>query len=385
MIIHVDMDAFYASVEQRDNPELAGKPVIVGGNAESRGVVAAASYEARKFGVRNAMPAATALRKCPNAIFVPARIDRYSETSREFNLILQRFSPLVEPLALDEAFLDIAGSEQLFGPPQAVGRQIKSAIKTELNLTASVGIASNKFLAKLCSDISKPDGLKILTPPVQNFLDPLPVTRLWGIGAKASKCLEQHGIRTIEQLRKSAKVDLEHCVGNAAERLIELASGIDHRTVAVASNPKSISKETTFASDISDQEHLRSILFDEVQEIAARVRLKGLRAKQISIKLRYANFRTITRSKSLAQSTDLTQDFWNIAADILQQTVKELGVQPVRLIGVRASNFCDQRSGQLDLFPSTIRIRQQKLDRMIDKINTRFGKGSLHRGGSAKH
>ncbi len=374
------MDAFYASVEQRDNPSLAGKPVVVGGSAKSRGVVAAASYEARKFGVYSAMPAAIALRRCPDAIFVPSRIDYYGAISKQINEIFHRFTPLVEPLALDEAFLDVAGSTALLGSPAQIGRQIKDSIRSELKLTASIGIAPNKFLAKLASDLGKPDGFESVSEPVRDFLDPLPVSRLWGVGAKAEKCLMNAGIRTFKDFRTSAPEKLAPCVGSAVGKLQNLARGIDNRAVVASTTPKSISTETTFETDTSDLDYLQGILLNQVQEVASRVRLKRLYARQVGIKVRYANFQTITRAESFSEPTDLTRDFWDSASNTLCRTFIQEGRRPVRLIGVRASAFSSTPGGQPDMFESAGRSRQQKLDRLVDQINTKYGKGSLHRG-----
>src|SRR5512136_2361752 len=247
MIIHADMDAFYASVEERDRPELVGKPVIVGGSPEKRGVVSAANYVARKYGVHSAMPAATARRLCPEGIFLPPRIGYYAEVSGQIREIFERFTPLVEPLSLDEAFLDVTGSEQLFGPAIEIGRQIKQAVREETRLIVSVGVAPNKFLAKIASDLKKPDALVVVEPgQVQEFLDPLPVERLWGVGKQSSKVFERLGIRTIAQLRQWPLDALQARFGSGGEHLWNLAHGRDDRPVEPQQEVKSISNETTF-------------------------------------------------------------------------------------------------------------------------------------------
>ena len=252
MIIHADMDAFYASVEERDRPELVGKPVIVGGSPEKRGVVSAANYVARKYGVHSAMPAVTARRLCPQGIYLPPRIDYYAEVSRQIRDIFERFTPLVEPLSLDEAFLDVTGSENLFGPAVEIGRQIKQAIRQELRLVVSVGVAPNKFLAKIASDLKKPDALVVVEPDkVQEFLDPLPVERLWGVGKQSSKVFQRLGIRTIGQLRQCPLDVLQARFGSSGEHLWNLAHGRDDRPVVPEREAKSISNETTFEHDIS--------------------------------------------------------------------------------------------------------------------------------------
>ena len=253
------MDAFYVSVEQRDRLELVGHPVIVGGSPEKRGVVAAANYIARKYGVHSAMPSVTARRLCPQAIFLPPRISYYAEISSQIRAIFDRFTPLVEPLSLDEAFLDVTGSESLFGPAIQVGQQIKQAVRQETQLVVSVGVAPNKFLAKIASDLQKPDGFVVVEPDrIQEFLDPLPVERLWGVGRQGSKVFQRLGIRTISQLRQWPVELLKHHFGTHGEHLWQLAHGIDDRRVVPEREAKSISHETTFETDIFDQEVLRA-------------------------------------------------------------------------------------------------------------------------------
>lgn len=259
MILHIDMDAFYASVEERDNPSLVGKPVIVGGSPESRGVVAAANYEARKFGVHSAMAAARAWRLCPHAIVIKPRIDYYASVSRQIRDIFEQFTPLVEPLSLDEAFLDVTGSEPLFGPSAEIGRQIKLRIREELKLTASVGVATNKFVAKIASALKKPDGFVLVEPgEIQAFLDPLPVGNLWGVGKVTGQVFERLNVLTIGQLRQMSLGTLNKLFGTSGEHYWQLAHGIDNRRVVPDREAKSISNETTFAEDIADMEVLRA-------------------------------------------------------------------------------------------------------------------------------
>jgi DNA polymerase-4 len=253
------MDAFYASVEERDRPELVGKPVIVGGTPEKRGVVSAANYVARRFGVHSAMPAITARRLCPQGIFLPPRIDYYAEVSSQIRDIFERFTPMVEPLSLDEAFLDVTGSEHLFGSAVEIGQKLKQMIRQEIRLVVSVGVAPNKFLAKIASDLKKPDALVVVEPDkVQEFLDPLPVERLWGVGKQGSKVFQRLGIRTIEQLRQYPLDILQSRFGSSGEHLWQLARGIDDRAVVPERDAKSISHETTFERDIADLEVLRA-------------------------------------------------------------------------------------------------------------------------------
>ena len=270
MILHCDMDAFYASVEERERPELVGQPVIVGG--EKRGVVAAANYVARKYGIHSAMPAVTAHRLCPHGIFLPPRIGYYAEVSHQIREIFERFTPLVEPLSLDEAFLDVTGSEPLFGSAAEIGQKIKQTIHQELRLVVSVGVASNKFLAKIASDIGKPDGFVVVEPgQEQEFLDPLPVERLWGVGKQGSKVFERLGIRTIGQLRQWPMETLVSRFGSQGEYLWQLAHGIDDRPVVPEREAKSISHETTFEEDVDDMEVLRAWLLDLTEQVGGEV------------------------------------------------------------------------------------------------------------------
>jgi DNA polymerase-4 len=271
MILHVDMDAFYASIEERDRPELVGRPVIVGGTPQGRGVVAAANYVVRKFGVHSAMPTATALRLCPQAIVVPPRMGHYAEISDQIREIFLRYTPLVEPLSLDEAFLDVHGTEQLFGPPVVVARRIKQDIWQETQLVASVGVAPNKFLAKIASDLEKPDALVVVDPDgVQQFLDPLPVGRLWGVGRVTGGTLERMGVVTIGVLRRLAPETLAEHFGSQGEHFWKLANGIDDRTVVPDREAKSISHETTFPADIRDRETLRAWVLELAEHVGRR-------------------------------------------------------------------------------------------------------------------
>ena len=259
------MDAFYASVEELDRPELVGKPVIVAGDPKSRGVVSAANYVARTFGVHSAMPSATAHRLCPHGVFLPGRMDRYVDVSHEIHEIFYRYTPLVEPLSLDEAFLDVSGSTGLFGPAEQIGRRIKAEIRDELHLTASVGVAPNKFLAKIASDLEKPDGFVLVDENnVQAFLDPLPVSRIWGVGRVSNQALERLGIRTVAQLRAASPHLLRDKFGSMGEQLWQLAHGIDDRSVVPDHEAKSISHETTFATDIAGMETLQACLLQRI-------------------------------------------------------------------------------------------------------------------------
>ena len=379
-ILHVDMDAFYASVEQRDHPELRGQPVIVAGSAENRGVVCAASYEARRFGVHSAMPTATARRLCPQGIFVPVRMRHYATIGAQIREILHSFTPLVEPLSLDEAFLDVHGCEGLFGPAPEVARQIKQRIRAETGLIASVGVAPNKFLAKLASDLRKPDALVVVArEEIASFLQPLPVGRLWGVGAKAEKRLQALGLHTIGQLASLPEDVLAGHFGDTGRHIWRLANGLDGRRVVPDRDAKSISTETTFARDIGSPEVLRVWLLDLVEQLAARLRRHGLRGRTIDLKLRSSDFRTRTRALSLADATDVTATIWQAASTLLERSLTP-EVLPVRLLGVGASKLTQSAARQLDLFDGERTQRQSKLDRAVDAIRGQFGSTSIRRG-----
>jgi DNA polymerase-4 len=379
-ILHVDMDAFYASVEQRDRPELRGKPVIVGGSGDSRGVVCAASYEARTFGVHSAMPAVTAKRLCPHGIFLPPRMVHYTAISRQIQEILLSFTPLLEPLSLDEAFLDIHGCESLFGPAGEIARKIKAKIKAELDLIASIGVAPNKFLAKLASDMSKPNGLLEIDPDrVIEFLSPLPVGRLWGVGAKAEKRLHLLGIQTIGQLAGFAQDALEEHFGQLGPHLRRLANGQDDRPVIPDEDAKSVSTETTFARDIGNRRLLRSWLLDLVEHLGQRLRRQRACARTIDIKVRTADFQTYTRSKTLWEATDVTAVIWQAASQLFDRHLRDDWL-PLRLLGVGAAGLVRQGPVQGDLFDDEWRTKQRALDQAADQIRRQFGKDALRRG-----
>ncbi|MDZ7616540.1 MAG: DNA polymerase IV [Patescibacteria group bacterium] len=386
MILHVDMDAYYASVEERERPELVGKPVIVGGAAEKRGVVSACNYVARKYGVHSAMPTVTARRLCPQAVFLPGRMDLYASISRQIHEIFERFTPLVEPLSLDEAFLDVTGSEGLFGPAVGIGRRIKEAIRNELRLVASVGVAPNKFLAKIASDLEKPDGFVVVEPDrVREFLDPLPVERLWGVGKQASKTFEKLGIRTIAQLRQWPLESARARFGANGEHLWQLAHGIDDRSVVPEREAKSISHETTFERDITDFDVLRAWLMDLTEQVGCRLRRYGLRGRTVHLKVRFADFSLSTRSQTLPAPTDVTQELWLAADALLDQRLQgrsESACQPVRLLGMGVSGLDDAGHVQGLLFDQEERRRQTQVDSVADQLKARFGPDALRRASS---
>jgi DNA polymerase IV len=379
-ILHVDMDAFYASVEQRDRPELRGQPVIVGG-LNGRGVVCAASYEARPFGVKSAMPTATARRLCPHAVFLPVRMQHYVEISRQIREVMFSFTPLVEPLSLDEAFLDVHGCEGLFGLPPEIAYKLKMSIKSETGLTASVGVASNKFLAKLASDHGKPDGLVVvLKDRIAEFLHPLPVGRIWGVGAKAEKRLHAFGLKTIGQVAQLPEQAVVENFGEMGGHIWRLAHGQDVREVVPDRDAKSISSETTFAQDIDDRETLRMWLLDLTDHLAGRLRHVGIKARTVELKIRSSDFQTRHRGQALPEATNLTEMLWQTAREIFERGVTD-DLFPIRLLGVGATRLTRDSIVQRDLFDGGERARQQSLDETIDEIRKQHGSAAVRRGG----
>lgn len=385
MILHVDMDAFYASVEERDRPELKGQPVIVGGTPEGRGVVAAANYEARKYGVHSAMPATRAMRLCAHAVFLPSRLDYYADVSRQIRDIFYHFTPLVEPLSLDEAFLDAAGSESLFGSSVEIGRQIKQRISANLNLVASVGVAPNKFLAKVASDLEKPDGFVVVEPDrVQQFLDPLEVGRLWGVGRVTGDVLKRLGVRTIRDVRSLSLETLRHHFGDHGQHLSDLSRGIDERRVVPDREAKSISHETTFAEDIDDLEVLRAWALELTEQVSRRLRRQRLLGRTVQLKVRFSDFRTITRSITLSRGTCVTQEIWQ-TIDQMLTTRLPLAHLPIRLIGVGVSGFGNTMHTQRTFFDDSDHIAQTDLDEASDQIRAKFGTASIGRASGLLH
>ena len=375
-ILHVDMDAFFASVEQRDHPERRGKPVIVGAPADQRGVVSTCSYEARVFGVHSAMPSREAFRRCPQAIFVPPDMPRYAAASRQVFAIFERFTPLVEPVGIDEAFLDVTGSQRLFGEPAVIGASIRAAIQAETGLTASVGIAGNKFLAKLASESRKPDGLTVVPrdrAELLAFLAPLPVGRLWGVGKVMRELLEGHNYRVIGDIQRASEAALAAVVGHhAAGHLLRLAFGEDEREVETDFEEKSISREHTFPVDCRDPEALRAVLRDLVDDVGHRLREAGKFAGVGRIKLRWADFQTLTRQRAFP--SPVCDDF-TLRRLALELFEAEPLIQPVRLIGFGVSGFAVERHEQLCLFEDPIvrRDRDEKLCHTVDRLRNRLG------------
>ena len=384
-MLHVDMDAFYASIEQRDHPEWRGKPVIVGSPPDRRGVVSTCSYEARRFGVHSAMPSREAGRLCPHGIFVPPDMARYQAVSRQILDIFERFTPLIEPVSCDEAFLDVTGARRLFGDGASIARQIRAAIAADLRLTASVGVAGNKFLAKLCSELAKPDGLVVAPRERQAilaFLAPMPVGRLWGVGRVLRAELESHGYRTIGDLQRAERGQLAARAGrHVADHLIRLAFGDDPREIETERTELSISREHTYDTDCRDPERLRSTLRDLADDVGRRLRESGRYATIGRLKLRWSDFRTITRQRPFKLPCFDDMALREMALALFDD---EQVRQPVRLIGFGVSGLVTERAEQPDLFdfaadtPSR-RERQERLSLTVDHLRETLGEASIRR------
>ncbi|MEM9055957.1 MAG: DNA polymerase IV [Pseudomonadota bacterium] len=380
LVAHVDMDAFYASVEQLDNPELRGKPVVVGG-ASARGVVAAASYEVRRFGVRSAMPATEARKRCPDAVFVRPRMQRYREVSGQIFEVFRQFTPQVEGLSLDEAYLDITHHRDGFSGARELGLAIKARIAERTGLTASVGIGPNKLVAKIASDLDKPDGLCVVPPArVTEVLDPLPVRAISGVGPKTAARLERAGLRTIAQLRAAPEGSLAPVFGRYAARMQQRAAGIDDRPVGRDSADKSISAEETFDTNIGDAAELRARLAVMVDKVAARLRRTELSASVVTLKLRTPDFATVTRQRGFRPAGNDTQVILDIAVELLERWREDNPDATVRLLGIGVSSLVAEQ--QLDLF----RVAEPagSLDTAVDSIRDRFGAASVRRGSALK-
>ncbi|MCA9440163.1 MAG: DNA polymerase IV [Candidatus Omnitrophica bacterium] len=381
-ILHVDMDAFFAAVEVLDNPDLAGKPLLVGGMGK-RGVVSTASYEARKFGCHSAQPMSVALRKCPDAIVVPPRGERYREFSEQVFKIFSDYTPLVEPISVDEAFLDLHGTERLFGTAPQVAAEIKKRIHQETRLTGSVGVAPNKFLAKLSSDLEKPDGLTIMDEAMFETVFPkLPISKIWGLGRSTLKHFEGVGVRTMGDLRKLSKEWLVKRFGVSGEAFYNLCRGIDDRRVTPDHFAKSIGQEQTFHEDIPDPLTVRHYLLGEVEQVGYRLRKNGLKAKKVTVKIRYGDFETITRGITLARPTDSTHDLWEAAKELFDHWA-DSSFRPVRLIGATSSQF-DDEDAQMEMFPDLSAEKRRLMEKGADAILERFGKNAIRRGASIK-
>jgi DNA polymerase IV len=379
-VVHIDMDAFYAAVEQLDHPEYRGRPVIVGADpkgGKGRGVVSTASYEARPFGVHSAMPISQAYRLCPQAIFLPVRMGRYHEVSERIFAIFQRYTDVVEPLSIDEAFLDVTSSTRLFGSVEDIARRIKQEIAREERLVASVGVAPNKFLAKLASDLSKPDGFLVLYEgDVAAFLRDLPVSRLWGVGKQTARQLETLGLRTIGQVAQWPKARLSKRYGSVGAHIWQLAHGIDDRPVTPHREPQSIGAETTFTEDTDDAEILRRTLLELAEKVGRRLRAEGFMTTKVTLKYRDADFVTLTRTRSLAQPTAVAIDIYHAASELLGQVPSTR--RRVRLLGIAASELTVPALQQLSLFSEMTHKRLQA-ERAEDAIKARFGPQAITR------
>ena len=376
-IIHLDMDAFYPSVELLDNPALDGKPVIVGGSRE-RGVVSSASYEARKFGIHSAQPIAKARRLCPDGIFLPVRMSRYQEISKQVFAIFHRFTPLVEPISIDEAFLDVTGSIRLFGQPENIAKKIKETILAETGLTISAGVASSKFVAKIASDIDKPDGLTVVNPDgVKDFLDPLPVKKMWGVGKKTRLLLSRLSIHTFRDLRQTPIKILEEKFGKHGVKIHLLAMGIDERDVTPEHDIKSIGHEQTFLQDIISVDAAKKELLVLSNKAARRMRHKGIKGKTITLKVKYFNFVQITRTTTLPKPTDDGLDIYSVACRLLKKT--EVTKKPIRLLGISLSQLSFSGIGtQFSLFDQDRSSqKRQRLNTVLDSLFEKFGEKSV--------
>jgi len=377
-ILHLDMDAFYPSVEVLDNPELKGKPVIVGGGRE-RGVVSSASYEARRFDVHSAQPMATAMRLCPDGIFLPVRMARYKEVSKAVFEIFRQFTPLVEPLSIDEAFLDVTGSERLLGRPEEIAKKIRQKVFEQTGLTVSAGVAPSKFVAKIASDIEKPDGLTVVPPDgVRNFLDPLPIKKMWGVGKVTQESLARLNIRTFKDLSKVPLKVLEKRLGTHGLKMHALSMGMDDREVVPEHDVKSIGHEQTFLQDVTELEEAKKNLLALTNKVAWRMRRNGIGGKTVTLKVKYSDFFQITRSASLAEPTDDGFEMYSTVCRLLKKT--EVGRRPVRLLGVSLSQLkFPGIEDQLSLFVNQVQKRK-KLNTALDSLNEKHGDDSVRPG-----
>lgn len=375
-IIHVDMDAFYASVEILDRPELGGLPVIVGGRGP-RSVVSAASYEARRFGVKSAMPVGAALRVCPQAVVLPVRMDRYMEVSKRVMAIFRRFSPLVEPLSLDEAFLDVSASRRLFGEGVEIARKIREALRSELHLAGSAGVSSTKLVAKIASDMAKPDGLLAVPPEeAEAFLTPLTVGRLWGVGPLAQKKLLLLGVRTVGEARELPREVLCRNLGKQGGMIHDFARGIDRRTVEPPEAAKSVGREITFDTDVTDGKEAGRTILELSRRTARLLRKRGVEGRTVTLKVRYADFSSVTRSLTLPTPTEDGLTIYSACMALSKKT--GMGSVPVRLLGVSVSGLSAPGAPfQESLFNADDPEKRKRLNRAVDALADRFGEDSV--------
>ncbi|WES65254.1 DNA polymerase IV [Microbacter sp. GSS18] len=374
-ILHVDMDAFYAAVEELDDPSLRGRAIIVGGE-DGRSVVSSASYPARRYGVRSAMPVGQALRLCPHAIVVPPNFPRYVEVSRQVMDIFRDVTPLVEPLSIDEAFLDVRGARRLWGSPGAIARALRERVRRETGLTCSVGAAATKHVAKIASTMSKPDGLLIVPEAATaGFLAPLSVRALWGIGPKAAEALESRGVRTVSDVLETPAATLDRMLGPAmSERIQQLVRGVDARRVTPTHVEKSVGHEETFHTDIADASVLRAELRRLADRVGTRLREGGWEARTVAIKVRYADFTTVSRSQTLGEATDVGQRIGDAARELFDALERPL---PVRLVGVRAEKLAPAGSTPVSLWDDDEDWR--RVEGALDDARARFGGAAVTR------
>ncbi len=379
-ILHLDMDAFFAAVEQRDHPEYRGKPLVVGADPKGgrgRGVVATASYEARKYGIHSALPISKAYRLCPHAIYVRGSYQRYGEVSQQVMAILQEFTPIIEKISIDEAFLDLTGSLKLFGSAVEIAQKIKNRIRSEVQLTASVGIAPNKFLAKIASDLQKPDGLVVVKEGEEkSFLEPLPISKLWGVGEKTEAVLKGRGLSTIGQIAQLPESELGSRLGKWGHALWLLANGIDDRAVVTWSPQKSISQEITFDEDVDDPEVMERTLFKLADELARMMRKSELKGRTITLKIRLEDFSTFSRSRTSSDFIDSTEVIKAVAIEMFRDFDRK-GLR-VRLLGVGLSQLSSVYGEQLGLFAQEKPINQ-KLTNLLDSLKEKYGDDAITR------
>ncbi|MFM1826101.1 MAG: hypothetical protein RLZZ37_736 [Actinomycetota bacterium] len=375
-ILHVDMDAFFASVELRDRPELKGLPVVVG-HSGGRGVVTSATYEARKFGIHAAMSMTEAIRRCPKAVFIEPNHEKYSEVSEKLQEIYLSFTPLVEPLSVDEAFLDVSGSRKLLGTPIEIGKKLREKVFQEENITCSVGIAPTKFIAKLASTRAKPDGLIVVSPKeVIDFLHPLPVGALWGVGGKTEEVLKRLGLFKVSDIANLPLKTLKRALGDGiAEHLYELSWGKDERSVEVNEPEKSVGNEETFSKDLDQAEDILREVLRLSEKVAARLRQAGLMGRTITLKVRFSNFSTITRSKTLLDPTDVAKEIYEVAKSLFEGL--KLDQVRVRLVGVRVEKLIEEEQANRQLLLGESEKGWREIDKASDKANARFGEEAI--------
>ncbi|ADQ15039.1 DNA polymerase IV [Halanaerobium hydrogeniformans] len=374
-VIHADMDAFFAAVEMRENPDMKGKAVIIGGKSLSnRGVVSTASYKAREYGIHSAMPIAQAKKLCPDGIYLPARHTLYKQVSKEVFFILNKYTPLIEKISIDEAFLDIKGCQRLYGSPLKIAKTIKKDVKDTTDLTISIGLSVNKFLAKLASDFEKPDGLTVIeAAEIKKIMAGLDIKKIWGIGDSFAKKLNELGIKKVKDIWPYSLEELKNRFGKAGVKIFYLSRGIDNREVESQSEIKSISHEETFAENIEDSEQLLAYLLKMSEKISFRLHSNSLSGNTVFIKVRYADFKTLNRQKSFKFSLDSTKNIYKIAQELIDKD--DLFDKPVRLLGIGVSNLHDSQQKQLNLFEK----ENDNLDDTIDDIKRKFGFDKISR------